>query len=47
MWSILEMHSTSNGPQDEVVSDGKNYYKNINDIDDSVEEIDKISKDNF
>lgn len=26
---------------------GKNYYKNVNDIDDSVEEIDKISKDNF
>jgi len=45
MWSILEMHSTSNGPQDEIVSNGRNYYKNINDIDDSVEEVDKISTD--
>ncbi|ADQ40859.1 transcriptional regulator, TraR/DksA family [Caldicellulosiruptor acetigenus I77R1B] len=47
MWNLIKMHSTSNGPQDEMVSDGKNYYKSINDIDDSVEEIDKISTDNF
>ncbi|ADQ46198.1 transcriptional regulator, TraR/DksA family [Caldicellulosiruptor kronotskyensis 2002] len=47
MWNLIRIHSTSNTPQDEMVSDGKNYYKNVNDIDDSVEEIDKISKDNF
>ncbi len=47
MWNLIKMHSTSNGPQDEMVSNGKNYYKSINDIDDSVEEIDKISTDNF
>ncbi|WAM35046.1 TraR/DksA C4-type zinc finger protein [Caldicellulosiruptor acetigenus] len=45
MWSILEMHSTSNGPQDEIVSDGRKFYKKINDVDDTVEEVDKISAD--
>lgn len=47
MWNILEMHSTSNGPQDNMKIDAREYYKKINEIDDTVENTDKISnKDN-
>ena len=45
MWNLIEIHSTSNGPQDDILNNGKDYYKKINEIDDTVEDVDKLSND--
>ncbi|WAM30608.1 hypothetical protein [Caldicellulosiruptor naganoensis] len=42
IWSIFETHSSSNGPQDNMETNSKSYYKRINEIDDMVEEVDKL-----
>ncbi|AZT90339.1 conjugal transfer protein TraR [Caldicellulosiruptor changbaiensis] len=43
IWNILETHSSSNGPQDNMKTNSKGYYKRINEIDDMVEEVDRLS----
>jgi len=46
IWSIMKIHSISDGPQDNIeIKENYNYYKDINEINDIVEETDKISEE--